>query len=335
MYFVLSKNKANLPYHKNINGLWLSTLHDVDMYGYQLGDVGGNYVNFTDSSINFSLHKDYKLYSSEDIILTNIEINGSLLPSNIISFDFLTHSCTYYEFSNGSELSYDLVVKNVYDILLENLNACAKISEPKIVYTAGLDSSTLAYMAHANNIDFTCLIDSRYKDRFKNLPFANIEYVEFQRYPEFEISYGPVDNIKEGFYQPENNMLITGYYGDNSVVHNTDMFYQAKHLHPNPDDIFLYHIKEPSNYTKYNSKQEMLEGIKYINSQNYFRHWFDNFQILDPYRDPRLSSAIMQLSLFDLIEQVGSAKIQKDIIASLDSKWLDNLCEHKNDYSKF
>ena len=335
MYFVLSKNKTNLPHHKNVNGLWLSTLYDVDMYGYKLGDVGGNYVKFTDDGIKFSLHKDFKLYSSDEVILTNIEMNGTQLPSDIVSFDFLTQSYKQYQFHAVNELPYTNVVNNIYEILLENLKTCIALAHPKIVYTAGLDSSTLAYIAHANNIDFTCLIDSRYKDRFKNLPFTNIQYVEFQRYPEFQITSGPVENIREGFYQPENNMLITGYYGDNCVVHNTDMFYQSKHLHPKSSDIFLYHVKEPSNYQSYNSKQEMIEGIKYINTQNYFRHWFDNFQILDPYRDPRLPCAIMQLTLYDLIEQVGSAKIQKDIVQSLSSDWLINMCDHKNDYSKF
>lgn len=335
MYFVLGKNRFDLPYSYKVNDLWLSTSYESKNYGYKLGEIGGNFVNFTDNEVEFSYHKDFNLYCNDEIILTNIEIQGSKIPSDVISYNFINNEFKHFKFNESIELEYSMVVDNVYKLLLQNIQSCIILDEPKIVFTGGLDSSTIAFIAHANGIDFTCLIDERYKNRFKNLPFKNIKYTELQQCPNFLIDYGPTCNIKSGFYQSENNMAITGYYGDNCLVHNSDMFFQAKSIHPDANKIFVYDRKSPSNYPAYKTKKDIHDGIRYINTQNYFRHWFNNFQILDPYRDPRLPELIMNLDTNNLIEQIGSAKIQKDIIARLDLNWLKLLTDHKNEYDKF
>lgn len=301
------------------------------LYGYKLGEHGGNFVEFIDNKIKFSLHKDFKLYRTSEIFLTNITVEGEELPNDIIEYDLETHEYKRYQPIIG-QLSYENVVQKITNILLENIQTCLELSDPKIVYTAGLDSSTLAYLAHYHGIDFTCLIHDKYKDKF-HVPFNNIRYCEFQQNPEFVTVYGPIDNIKPGFYQDENNYLITGYYGDNTILHHKELYHQTKHLCQ--VDINLYDLTAPSFDTKLNSKEDIINAVIYINTQNYFRQWFDDFQILDPYRDPRLFETVLSLPLKDLIEQFGSAKIQKDIIRSMNNVWLKNICEHKNDYSKF
>lgn len=335
MYFALTRNPNNLlPFQRKLGDFFLTTMDDSNYYGYQLGQYGGNYVEIKSDSINFSFHKDFKLYCNDEIIATNLFVTNNILPSDIVAIN-KAGIFNRYDFETHGELPYNIILNRVYELLLENIKTCAKLSQPKIVYTAGLDSGTLAFIAHSLNIDFTCLIDSRFESKFKNLPFKNIRYVDFQTSPDFEVTFGPKTNIKEGFYQAENNMLITGYYGDNTVVHNTDMFNQARQLHSCPDKIILYDKKPANEYIGFSNKQDIIESIKYINTQNYFRHWFEKFQILDPYRDPRIFTTITRLDTDSLIEQIGSAKIQKDIIASLDPNWLELLCDYKNDYSKF
>lgn len=334
MYFVLSKSPNDiLPFRKKCGKLFLSLAYDNNFFGYKLGHYGGNFIKFHDNIINFSYHKDFKLYYNDDIVATNLPIAENKLSNNIISINTHNGKTSSYEFTHFNELSYDTVVKHVYDILLENLKECASVTNLRIVFTAGLDSSTLAFIAHKHNINFTCLIDDRFK--FNNLPFKNIEYVEFQKHPEFTVTMGPADNVKEGFYQPENNFLVTGYFGDNCMLHNSDMFYQAKSLHSNPDSVLLYDQKKSSEYTQFKTKEDLVNAITYINTQNYFRHWFENFQILDPYRDPRIPHLISRLDIDNLVDQIGSGKIQKDIIRSIDHSYIDLLCDYKNDYSKF
>jgi hypothetical protein len=65
-----------------------------------------------------------------------------------------------------------------------------------------------------------------------------------------------------------------------------------------------------------------------------FRQWFDNFVILDPYRDIELTRLIVSLPLVDLLEQFGSAWVQKEIIASMDSLYLNKILKNKNVYNK-
>lgn len=300
-------------------------------YGYKLGECGGNYVEFTSDKIKFSFHKDFKLYRNSDIQLTNIEIEGEELPNDIIEYDLKTGDYVRKQFDIGT-LDYDTVINRVTELLLENIKSCAKLSFPKIVYTAGLDSSTLAYLAYFNNIDFTCLIHEKYTDRF-TVPFSKIEYVQYQTLPEFPISNGSSYNIKPGFYQLEHSNLITGYYGDNTILHHKELYHQTRHLHNVP--VKLYDLTPPQVNTLLNSKTEIINAVLYINTQNYFRQWFDCFQILDPYRDPRLIETILSLPLNDLIEQFGSGNIQKTIIKNMNTSWAENICEFKNDYSKF
>lgn len=332
MYFAITQTPNSiLPNCRKFGDVWLSSMTADNMYGYKLGDHGGNFVEFADDNIKFSFHKDFKLYRNNEVLMTNLPIDGEEVSNDIIQFNINSQECHKKQF-NYSEISYNDAVKSITDILLDNIKTCVNIADPKIVYTAGLDSSTVVYLAHYNQIDFCCLIHNKYKDRLPN-PFTNVEYVEFQEYPKFNISVGPIENIKPGFYQAENNNLITGYYGDNALLHHRDLYYQSKHLCD--INIELYDLTPPSDYKPFKDKTDIINSVMYINTQNYFRHWFEDFQILDPYRDPRLLEIVLSLPLKDLIEQMGSAKIQKDIIKSMNHSWLNNICDHKNDYTKF
>ena len=331
MYFSIGLHPdIRLNHHVKINNMWLSTINADKFYGYKLGTHGGNFLEITNTGINFSYHKDSELYFNENVYITNLEIEGTQHPSDIVSFDFGSTTCTRYKYSTA-QLNYETAKSLVYAILLENILQ-TKHYKHKIAYTAGLDSSTLAYIAHANNIDFTCLIRTKLKDKLLNLPFSDIQYHEITM-PEFAY-YGTGKHVQHGFYQPENNNTVTGYYGDLTVTHNGDMFEQARDLYISDNDIKLY---DPTvlKYDKFNSMDDMRHAIKYINTNFYFKHWFENFQIIDPYRDPRLVEVILSMNDTDMIEQVGTGKIQKDIIKSLNSEWLNNLCEYKNNYEKF
>lgn len=329
MYFTLAHNQTELPFHTKIDDMWLSTSHEPRNYGYKLGEYGGNYVNFTDTKIDFSFHKDFKLYSNDDIVLTNTKIDGIEVPSDTLFFDYTQRQIIRYTPGATYELSYTSVLTQVYEILLENLKSCYKLGANKIAYTAGLDSSTLAYIAQHHQQIFECVIDNEYEGIFKNLPFKHIMYETRQCRPDNDIDYG--EYVRDSFYQ--HNNLITGFYGDLTVTHNGDMYNQSKHLYETTMQV--YDPKEPKDYPPLNNKEEIINAIYYINTHTYFRHWFPDFQILDPYRDPRLFEIISKLSLKDLIEQVGTGKIQKDIVGSFDKEWVKNLCDTKNNYDKF
>lgn len=329
MYFTLGYHKSDLPFHTQVEDLWLSTSHEPRSYGYKLGDCGGNYVNFTEYGIEFSFHKDFKLYSNDNIILTNLKIEGRELPSDILYFDYLNKESIRYVPVTGSELWYHSALTRIYEILLENLIDCFRLGSTKIAYTAGLDSSTLAYIAQYKQRIFDCIIDNTYENKFKNLPFKNIVYETRQVKPNDNVDYG--EYVRDSFYQ--HDKLITGFYGDLTVTHNGDMYNQARGLYET--DLPLYDTKEPKDYISFNSKEEIINAIYYVNTHTYFRHWFPNFQILDPYRDPRLFEIVSRLSLKDLIEQIGTGKIQKNIIGSFNKEWINNLCDTKNNYDKF
>jgi len=329
MYFTLSHTRSALPFHLQINDLWLSTSHKLRSYGYKLGECGGDYVNFNESGIEFSFHKDFKLYKNDNILLTNLKIDGEELPSDILYFDYVDRKPIQYTQRMGSEIGYTSVLTRVYEILLENLRTCYKLGANKIAYTAGLDSSTLAYIAEYHQRMFECVIDKTYEGRFNNLPFKHIKYETRQAKPNDDIDYG--EYVRDSFYQ--HDKLITGFYGDLTVVHNGDMYNQARRLYET--QLPLYDPKEPNDYIPFNSKEDIINAIYYTNTHTYFRHWFPDFQILDPYRDPRLFEMICRLDTTDLIEQIGTGKIQKNIIGSFNKEWVNNLCDTKNNYDKF
>jgi len=293
-----------------------------------LGECGGNYVNFTETGIEFSFHKDFKLYKTDNILLTNIVI-GEEIPSDTLYFDYVDRKPIQYISYINDELSYTSILTRVYELLLENLRACHKLGATKIAYTAGLDSSTLAYITQYHQRMFDCVIDKTYEGRFKNLPFKYIIYEERQPRPNDDVDYG--EYVRDSFYQ--HDKLITGFYGDLTVTHNGDMYNQSKHLVEITTP--LYDPKESKDYIPFNSREDITNAIYYINTHTYFRHWFPNFQILDPYRDPRLFEIIYRLNLKDLVEQIGTGKIQKNIIGSFNKEWVKNLCDTKNNYDKF
>ena len=329
MYFALAYKQTKLPFHTRIGDMWLSTSHEPRSYGYKLGEYGGNYVNFTDNRIEFSFHKDFNLYKNNDILLTNLTIEGDEVPSDTLFFDYTKKQIIRYTLQTKDEISYTSVLTRVYKILLENLTVCHALGANKIAYTAGLDSSTLAYITEYHQRMFTCIIDKNYEGRFKNLPFKQIIYEARQSKPNDDVYYG--ENVRDSFYQHDN--LITGFYGDLTVVHNGDMYNQAKGLYETL--LPLYDPKKLNDYILFNSKEDIINAIYYTNTHTYFRHWFPNFQILDPYRDPRLFEIICRLNLTELIEQIGTGKIQKNIIGSLNKEWVNNLCDIKNNYDKF
>jgi hypothetical protein len=328
MYFtVADKPNHNFPVHHRIGNKWLSIISQSETFGYDYDVYGGNFLKLEGDVILFSYHKDFKLKKSSDCYLTNIDIQGEELPSDIVEYNITTGSFKTYQYRDNAIASYDVVVNNIKDILLENINSS---HSNQIAYSAGLDSSTLAYMSHGLRLGHTILIGDKFN--YGELPFNTIRKCKFSM-PEFEVD----DNtfVRESFYGELDTDTITGFYGDLTVTHNSHMFYQAFDLHSNPDNIIPYDKKKNPNYIKFETREDIVNAIRYVNTHTYFRHWFEHFNIIDPYRDPRLIEEITSLPTDDLIEQIATGRIQKDIIRSFNESWLDNLCPTKNDYSNF
>lgn len=336
MYFEYSIKPNHLfPYIYNIKNYFLSTSECLDkstFIGYKLGEHGGNFIEFNDDFINFSYYKDYKLKKNDEVFLTNLDIDGEEIESDIIKFYYQSNNHEYFKYEIFSESNSIEVENSVKKILIENILKLQQ-TNTRIAYTAGLDSSTTAYLAHQIKLDFTAVIFIGIN--LGNLPFKKIEYYKCENRPSFDIAFGPLENIKFGFYQQENNNLITGYYGDLAMLHHGQMFFQSQHL-SNVTVTNLYdQTKYDDRYGIFNNKDELIKNAIWLNKQNYFRHWFTNFQILDPYRDPRLFTTILSLNIDDLILQLGTGFIQKNIIEKIDPTYLKNLCEYKNNYAKF
>jgi len=225
--------------------------------------------------------------------------------------------------------SIDSTVAQLKECLWKNLKKCLELSSTKwIVFTGGLDSSLLVFLAWHNRCVFNALVSEEFKN-FWDLPF-NTHYAKLQNYPEgFEHH-----TIKSSFYQPEYNHSITGFFGDTTMLHHGSMYYQSKHLASPLTDDQLYD-RADTNLPLFDSEIALRASIVKLSLSTKFRHWFPNFEILDPYRSPLLLDIIMKMSCQDLVHQLGSGILQKTLIKDLDPLNLNYICRRKNDYSQF
>lgn len=328
MYFTVADTpNTDLSVHHKIGNKWLSVSDEGKKFGYRYNLYGGNFLEIEDDRLLFSYHKDFRLKKTSKYYLTNLNVDGAEVPSDIVEYDITNDMGITYKYNECNNSLYADVVFNIKNILLDNIKHSAST---QIVYSAGLDSSTLAYMSHGLSLGHEVLISDKFN--YGNLPFHRTRKCRLTM-PEFFVD--DITYVRESFYGPLDNNAITGFYGDLTVTHNSHMFYQAFELHSNPDRIVPYDTKRNSNYNKFLTREDIINAIKYVNTHTYFRHWFTNFNIFDPYRDPRLIEEIISLPTDDLIEQIATGRIQKDIIGSFNESWLDNLCPTKNDYSKF
>jgi len=346
MYFEISKcSKSILPFSKQISkNIWWHRSHDAMLQGYQLGEHGGNFLKIVetdfDLQINLSFYKDFCLSQDIDrgILLTNIQCLESLLPQSTIQVTVHDEKITTKQYDLTTFLQPPAnicrkitVVEKIKRILIENLlQLQSHCDDFYIAYSGGLDSSTLAWIAHQQNIKFTAVIDNKFKSFWPDLPFKYVyaDLVSESGDSQFEW----LGKTVEHFYQID--QCVGGFYGDCTILHHNDLYHQSCNL-TQSSSVDSYHPNHTSLLPKFKNTIQLKQSIAKIQLTPHFRHWFDNYEIVDPYRDPRLVQTILQLSLKDLIDQFDQAYIQKMILHNIDVNYHNYVCDYKNDYSKF
>jgi len=344
MFFTVSSHAHDcLPYSKKItNNLWLHTASPDQFVGYRLGELGGCFVSIDTEAllINYSFFKDFDLWHSEELgilISNNTPVQGQTLANDIVSTKIVDQKTqhSYFDwrtFYNQPRISKNQAVDTVKQLLLDNLLECQKVSSQnlQVVFTGGLDSSTLAFLCHFHRLPFKCLLDHNHQGYWKDLPFDNIQYVKVGTDP-----YSDLPDVRASFYQAEHNCAVTGFFGDCTVLHHSALFAQCQDL-PYYAKVDNVYSNEPvEQLPRFRNTNQVLSAVRNTLISTRFRHWFKDFLVLDAYRDPRLAAAVMSLDWQDLVEQFGSGYIQKEIIKSLNPQWLDLICDSKNNYEKF
>jgi asparagine synthetase B (glutamine-hydrolysing) len=233
MYFSVSDTPSLLYHQKLPSGHWLNTMFQSTTYGYQLDNHGGNYVNFfVDSDqliVDFSYFKDFDLGSNskQGVLLTNIEslieqpLSPMVVQAQLNGSGLTTRLYNTRAWLEGQGQTVESTVTQLKECLQKNLKKCLDVSSTNwIVFTGGLDSSLLAFLAWHNQYFFNAVISEEFKN-FWNLPF-DVCYAELQNHPP-GIEH---NTIKSSFYQPEYNHSITGFFGDTTMLHHGSMYNQ-------------------------------------------------------------------------------------------------------------
>lgn len=343
MYFCIAEHElTEFPYRKQLGSyLWYHSYYDTDQtkFGYRLSEYGGNFVEFVfgeeEIKIEFSFYKDFTLGFGPGIILTNIkkyiETPYSQLIVKFYCHDEMGVNWGHYKKIKSAftpeTKSWQEVLDFVEQRLYSNILTCSTLSSPtKIAFSGGLDSSTLAFLAHTNNLEFVGVVANHTRPYLKNLPFA-VEYNDTSNGIEF--AHSQIDNnVKPGFYNVNN--LITGYYGDLALLHHGELYAQSKHLSSAQHKCYDNGVYSPEHV--FDNETALRSAIIKLHSLPTFHQWFDDFQILDPYRDPELFLAVNSLGTEDLIRQLATGDLQKDLIAKCNPDWLDYICQYKNEY---
>lgn len=312
--------------------------------GWKFPPLGGNFIechNIQDGMrFNFSFYKDFDLYadSHNHVVISNDpRYQGTLLDNDIIGLDinddnYRLHRMDWKPYLDAARTSdRPSVIAALRDRLWHNLEICADVSlsPVKIVYTGGLDSSLLAFLFHDSGKSFQCIMDLRWQKLGDGLPFSHISYRESSRRPD---RWACQNNIKTSFYGSEMTDCITGFFGDIAMLHNNDLYHQCRDLMDSPVEE-LYDLSTPADYPKFSRREQAYISITKIMRTARFQQWFEDFRILDPYRDPALTLIMRDLPWKDLSWQFGSAWVQKEMIKQLDPNFLPLILEHKNQYT--
>ena len=324
---------------------WLHRAYQQNFYGYRLGSYGGNFVNFNQSiselEVEFSFYKDFVLTQdlSKGILLSNIDNQLTSVPCSVISAKLnngeikFTNYDIRHIFLNKALIDLTQAAAIVKNILIENLRSVAADRKVLISYSGGLDSGTLAWLSHYENIDFTAVVENRFKTTWE-LPF-DCYYSKLLKTPSDPLYHWTSPTV-DHFYHPALNGTVGGFYGDIALLHHRDLYYQSQHLTANNLEHYEHYDCLPSSQLpQFRDRNAMLSSIVKLHLRPHFRQWFDNFEIVDVYRDPRLFESILRLDIDDLLIQFKTAYIQKHLINSMSRECWNFLCDYKNDYSKF
>lgn len=359
LFEITTNQKSNLPVSRPINSdLWLHTVNDQLNFGYKLNDHGGNFLNFEfykkSLLIDFGFYKDYVLSQdlSQGVLLssTNLyktKINSSVVhatttPDNQIKFQ-------YYDLKSlmllkNSSISLTEAAAMIETMLVDNLSSLQKHTPDcplKITYSAGLDSGTITWLCHKHKINFVSLMTLELSSRCNPLPFNTV--ISDMSTPRSANKFNR--DAWQSFVVPNNhfcdvehNNYVSGYYGDLTMLHLRSMYTQSKDLATvDLTDVKHYDLRDDQDKhyqsLKFRNRQELINSIIKIHLQTHAQQWFMDFEIRDPYRDPRFLQIFLGLDVNNLINQFKSAVIQKTIISGVGTECWNFMCKNKNDYS--
>ena len=346
MYFeITNRAESVLPVsHKISDDVWLHRQNAQLSHGYRLGEHGGNFISFDIQhcalGISFGFYKDFVLTQdlAQGVLLSNIQPNLMPLSGSVVAahVDQLGIKFTYRKldsvFAKKSHLSLQQVAHQVRTLLIENLKTIQQQGPLLIAYSGGLDSSTLAWLAHHAGLKFTAVVDPEYNLPVDLLPFDCV-YSSLASGPNLPSYIWQADTVSH-FYH--NDRCVGGFYGDLALLHHRDLFAQAQQLTSTSFDQWEHYDATPGvQLVPFRNHNAMLASIVKLHLMPQFRQWFDNFEIFDAYRDPRLFEAVLQLSTDDLLLQFKTAYIQKYLVSEIDQQCWKVMCDYKNDYTKF
>lgn len=346
MIFAICKNPL-LQYHyqHTVTDQWM--MYSIDqpvqgVLGYRLHEYGGNFVmtkkfSHDHVAVTWSFYQDFPLYQDLDrgILLSNDpRAQGQSIKSDNIGLEIKGKSSTWHSMPwrsyLTSRLSTDRVLTALVQRISDNLQTCLAVSSRpnKIVFTGGLDSGLLAFMALQQQQQFLCVVNERHKNIWPILPFAD---VCFRHSCVRSDIWQPDQSVRESYYDADMVDCITGFFGDTAMMHNGTLYQQCAALDRPEVDVYDLSASQPSHLfqNQFQARQTVINIMRYTK----FRQWFDDFRILDPYRDPGITQLILSLPWQDLCAQFGNAWIQRAIIKQLDPSYCNFLLEHKNEYA--
>jgi hypothetical protein len=346
IFTISPREDIRLPYHKKINDHFsfhsLQPLND-NIIGWQFPPLGGNFIQLTDIldgiKIRFSFYKDFDLYAdhTNDVLISNDpRYKGVTLDNDIIGIDVIGNSFQLYRMDWKTYLNPNVtadrgkVLAALKNRLLHNIDICASIGRlpTSIVYTGGLDSSLVAFLFNQTGRPFQCIINEDWKNLWPDLPFQSISY----RKPSISNHrWASKEHTKISFYESDLTDCLTGFFGDTAMLHNNDLYHQCTKL-IDISGAEIYDKTSPADYPKFHHHSQVYAAIVKIMKTTRFQQWFENFRILDPYRDPNLTAIILELSWSDLTSQFGSAWVQKEMITQIDPSFLSMILKNKNEY---
>jgi hypothetical protein len=305
------------------------------LLGYRLGDHGGNFVEVAQDGVHvqWSFYQDFDIKQdlAQGVLLTNDPaMPGTKLAPDVIGLSVPDHAMKLHSMDWRPALQRELdpaeAVHQIRQRLSENLVHCLDQAQAphRIVFTGGLDSGVLAFMALHQGREFQCVVNTQHRQIWTDLPFPQIIYRDSS------VPIGADPCVRESYYDADMTDCVTGFFGDTALMHNRTLYDQCRDLGAPPVD--LYDRAAPDPAPRFRNQFQARQASINIMRTTRFRQWFPDFRILDPYRDPDITQLVLSLPWNELCSQFGSAWIQREIIQSFDPGWSRFLLKHKNEY---
>lgn len=286
--------------------------------------------------LDLSLFKDFDLVHDQrrGIAITNLDVPGAdPLPRDTVHCEFHqgqldTQKMSWKNLlgSRGSKTASE-VKQKITQILQRNILSRRRYGNDLLaVFTGGLDSGTICAVLDSMDLDVRYIISESHMMYWPDLEPTCIVAKGSYR----QENYSPYS-----FYHRDLSGALTGFFGDTVCLHNATLYAQSRDLISNDLDAEDLYDVCPDNAQSFYHVLQIDKAIQNIVLSTKFVHWYPDFEIIDPYRDPEILQSVCCLDLENLVKQFGSAWIQRDIVREVAPEWLPRLCKKKNDYSQF